>query len=187
MESTMPLSSNEAAETLRDIDKTERRSANAYGYKSASPHLILWGFIWLVGYGAGYVKPGWANVWIPLVVLGSLASFWIGWRMKPANATRTDWRYGATFGAILAFVSAFLSVMPPHTGNQAAAFFPLLVALFYGLIGIWSRGTRMLLLGAAVLALTVFGYFVLPVQFALWMALVGGGSLILGGLWLRSA
>jgi hypothetical protein len=182
----MPLSSNEAAQALRDIARTERRSANAYGYRATAPHLILWGVIWLAGYGTGYVKPEWANVWLPLVIAGSIASFWIGWRMRPVTMSRYDWRYIATFVAILLFVFSFLSIIPPHTDNQAAAFFPLLVSLFYGLVGIWTRGMRMLLLGTAVLGLTVFGFFMLPAQFVLWMAVVGGGSLILGGVWLRS-
>jgi hypothetical protein len=182
----MPLSTSEATEALRDISRTERRSANAYGYSAAAPHLILWGVIWIVGYGTGYLKPEWTNIWIPLVLGGSIASFWIGWRMRPANAPRYDWRYSGTFMAIFVFVFAFLSIMPPHTQNQASAFFPLLVSLFYALIGIWSRGARMLLLGIAVLALTVFGFFALPQIFILWMALVGGGSLILGGIWLRT-
>ena len=35
--------------------------------------------------------------------------------------------------------------------------------------------------------LTVGGYFWLAPYFMLWMAGVGGGALILGGLWLRTA
>ncbi|HVB86508.1 MAG TPA: hypothetical protein VNK23_07585 [Candidatus Dormibacteraeota bacterium] len=44
---------------------------------------------------------------------------------------------------------------------------------------------RMAILGFAVGALTAGGYFSLPQYFLLWMAGVGGGALILGGLWLR--
>jgi hypothetical protein len=182
----MPLSSNEAAETLRDISKTERRSANAYGYGSASPHLILWGLIWAVGYGAIYLRPQWGAVWLPLIVVGSLGSFWIGWRSKPVTASNADWRFGATFVAVVLFISALFAVLPPHTDKQAGAFFPILVALFYALIGIWTNGYRMIVLGLAVGALTLFGFFELPAQFSLWMAGVGGGGLVLGGIWLRS-
>jgi hypothetical protein len=35
--------------------------------------------------------------------------------------------------------------------------------------------------------LTIVGFFVLPAIFMLWMAVVGGGALVLGGLWLRRA
>ena len=54
-------------------------------------------------------------------------------------------------------------------------------------IGLWTRGWRMLPLGLALIALTTLGYFMLPNHFLYWMAGVGGGGLILGGLWLRSA
>jgi hypothetical protein len=88
---------------------------------------------------------------------------------------------------VILFISAIFAIMPPRTSAQIAAFFPILVALFYLLIGIWTRGARMIVLGLAVGALTLFGYFYLPVYFLLWMAVVGGGGMILGGIWLRSA
>ena len=182
----MPLTSNEAAQTLRDITQTERRSANAYGYNTASPHLMLWGVIWMIGYGIDYARPQWSAVWVPLVVIGSVGSFWIGWRMRLGTARRSDWRHGATALAVVLFVSALFALIPPRTGLQAAAFFPLLVALFYALIGIWLKAPRMLMLGAAVAALTLFGFFELPALFAIWMAVVGGGGLLLGGVWLRN-
>ena len=53
----MPLSPNEAADALRDISQTERRSAKAYGYHMMSPHLFLWGAIWLAEYAGFYFNP----------------------------------------------------------------------------------------------------------------------------------
>jgi hypothetical protein len=182
----MPLSSNEAAQTLRDITDTERRSASAYGYNTASPHLILWGVVWAVGYGIDYARPNWGAAWIPLVIAGSLGSFWIGWRMKPTASRKSDWRSGATALAVVLFVSAIFAILPPHSNMQTGAFFPILVSLFYALIGIWLRAPRMMVLGAAVATLTMFGFFELPAQFAIWMAVVGGGGLMLGGIWLRT-
>jgi hypothetical protein len=44
----------------------------------------------------------------------------------------------------------------------------------------------MVLAGVVVAALTLIGFFGLPQYFLLWMAVVGGGALILGGFWLRS-
>jgi hypothetical protein len=58
--------------------------------------------------------------------------------------------------------------------------------LFYCLIGIWVRGARMLMAGMTLAALTLFGFFFLKQYFALWMAVVGGGGLVLGGFWLKS-
>jgi hypothetical protein len=60
-----------------------------------------------------------------------------------------------------------------------------LASLFYVLIGLWA-GMRFVITGIAVAALTLGGFFYLPAHFLLWMAAVGGGALILAGLWMRN-
>ncbi len=183
----MPVSQNDAADALRDIDQTQQRSARLYGYRVASPHLIVWGVIWAVGYTASYFRPQWQAVWPALVVIGMVASFWFGARTQPQGAVKFEWRYAATFAAMAAFISAVFAILPPVTGAQTGAFFPILVGFFYTLIGIWCRGVRMLIAGVALVALTLFGFFYLQPYFALWMAIVGGGGLVLGGIWLKAA
>jgi len=182
----MPLSSSEAQAALRDIAKTGRASATTYGYRQASPHLIVWGLIWAAGYGICYFRPQYGVVWLPLVAIGAAASTWLGWQSKSRTAQTYDWRFLYTAIAVLAFILALFAVMPPRTDAEISAFFPILVALFYALVGIWTRGARMLFAGIAVAALTLSGYFLLAPYFTLWMAVVGGGALVLGGIWLRS-
>jgi hypothetical protein len=87
---------------------------------------------------------------------------------------------------VFAFIAAVFVILPPSNDAQISAFFPTVVALFYCLIGIWTRGTRLVFAGIAVAALTLGGYFLLPQYFTLWMAVAGGGALILGGIWLRT-
>lgn len=182
----MPLSSKEAAQNLLEIEKTEQRSSNAYGYEMAAPHLLLWGVIWMIGYSVSYIYPQISWLWLVLAGMGTLASALIGWRMKRARSSDSrDLRYLSSALAVFLFIAALFQIAPLN-GMQIGAFFPILVALFYGLVGIWSRGLRMIILGVALAALTLIGYFDLQQYFALWMAVVGGGGLILGGLWLRS-
>jgi hypothetical protein len=176
----------EAAEALREIEHAERHSASAYHYQKAAPHLFLWGVIWIVGYGVTYVRPQAWVIWWALVAIGVIGSFWIGWSGASSRAQASSgWRYGATLIAVFLFISALVAILPPKSTNQIDALFPILVALFYVLLGVWSNGTRLALLGVALGALTVGGYFWLPQYFPLWMAGVGGGALLLGGLWLR--
>ena len=182
----MSLSPGEAQEALRNIAQTGRASATTYGYQHASPHLILWGVIWLLGYGISYLRPQYSAAWPVLALIGTGASFWLGWKSRPRESTGYDWRYAATALAVFLFIAAVFSVMPPRNEAQISAFFPILVALFYSLVGIWTRGTRILFAGIAVASLTLGGYFLLPQYFTLWMAVVGGGALIIGGLWLKS-
>jgi hypothetical protein len=87
-------------------------------------------------------------------------------------------------GAIFTFVVATVVVIWPVNARQVAAFIPLLVALTYVLKGIWS-GARYVGLGIAVSAFTLLGFFLVKGHFYLWMAVVGGGSLILASLWFR--
>lgn len=181
----MPLSPNEAADALKDLSSTERRSASAYGYHTASPHLILWGFIWIAEYGGFYFFPHRPAIFPLLSVAGIFGSYIIGRRMKGAASTNFSWRYFATFVAIFAFVGALFIVMPPTRDAQLVAFFPLLVALAYVLMGIWRGLVRIGVVGVAIGVLTLVGYFYLQPYFLPWIAAVGGGALLLGGLWLR--
>lgn len=178
----MPLPPHDAADALRHIHAAEKRSATAFHYQAAAPHLFIWGAIWVVGYAGIYRWPHAWPLWPVLVVLGTVASWRVGSRFaKPAYR----WRYGATVVALVAFVAAIFAVLPPQSSAQINALFPILVALGYGLLGIWSGAARLALLGAALGALTLAGYFWLPQWFLLWMAALGGGALILGGFWLR--
>ena len=184
----MPMSPTEAAQTLKAIENTQGRSASAYGYSMAAPHLILWGAIWVIGYGVPWLLPGrlpW--IWLPLVVIGMVGSFAIGMTLRPKAADKSDPRFWQTFVAIFLFVWAQFAVLPKFDLLQAAVYFPILVALMYALMGIWTRGARMTVLVAAIGVLTLVGYFLLPQLLLPWMTIVGGGGLIVGGLWLRKA
>jgi hypothetical protein len=182
----MSVTNSSAAQSLDEIQRAQRRSAVAYGYQKASPHLILWGFIWAVGYSATYFRPqASAAVWLVLVLLGIGTDFWIGRHTAAEGARTHDWRFAASMLAAFLFFVALFTIMPPRSGLQVGAIIPIFFGLCYAIGGIWKRGTRFVLLGLAVGVLTVGGYLWLSQYFLLWMAAVGGGALILGGLWLR--
>jgi hypothetical protein len=82
------------------------------------------------------------------------------------------------------FVAGTFIVMAPHDPRQPAAFFPLVVAAGYAIMGAMGA-TRMLIIAAALAALTLGGFLELGNLFLPWMAVVGGGGLVLGGVWLR--
>jgi hypothetical protein len=46
-------------------------------------------------------------------------------------------------------------------------------------------GHAFVAIGLSISALTLIGYFFIGDAFDLWMALVNGGGLVLGGLWMR--
>lgn len=184
----MTLTPAEAQSALKDIEKTESRAAASQHGRFAAPHLISWGIVWVVGYLLTAMAPRLTWLWSFLIVGGVISSFLIDrfamrGRVKESGL---GWRYGVTFAAIFVFIAALFSVMKPTETNQISAFYPLVIGLYYTFMGIWTKGWRMAPLGVALMALTIVGYFFLPEYFNYWMAGVGGGGLILGGLWMRS-
>jgi hypothetical protein len=182
----MSLTQEEAAEALKALERTEARSAEVFNGRMMSPHLILWGLIWVVGYGTIAIRPEWAVVWTALIPVGVIASTAIG--VLGSRARRGG---GMLFslGILLAtalFLVAVNLVTGPLSGAQTGAFIPLVVGLVYALYGLAPGMRRLFFSGIALSGLTIGGFFFLREHFALWMAAVGGGGLVAGGLWLRS-
>jgi len=177
----MSLSPQDAAAVLRDIEQTQSRSAILHEYQTAAPHFIIWGIIWIVGYGLSDFFPTREYaIWAALVPVGLVAGAFI----QSGGSRAIAWRYGATSLAVFVFFFAAFFVMSPVSGRQVAAFIPLLVALIYVLRGIWGA-PRYVVAGIVVAVLTLVGFVWLKPHFFLWMAVVGGGALILAGLWMR--
>ena len=192
----MTLSPGQAADSLQEIERTQARSSQARLYANASPGFILWGVIWIIGYGASDLlgqaanwKHGWGAVnwlWAGLTIIGIMGSSAIG-RAQQRGAARNPtlgWRWAGTFLAVWLFTVATFLVLRPTNPVAAGAFIPLVVAVNYAVFGIW-QGARFVYAGIVVAAATLGGFLFLREHFLLWMAFVGGGSLVLVGLWLR--
>jgi hypothetical protein len=185
----MSLSSEQAAEALREIEAMRQRSGQLYRYQRTAPMLILWGLIWLIGFSLTELVPMKANaIWIPLDIVGVLGCLYLGHQVKAdrSKSAATSWRWLASVLSILAFYIAVQVIFQPVTGKQSAVLIALIVALFYSLAGFWL-GARFAAAGILLAALTLCGYYMLAAHFYLWMAVVGGSALVLAGLWLRRA
>jgi hypothetical protein len=183
----MSISKQEATQALADVRLTRSRTVNLQNYRHFAPYMIVWGLVWLVANAITDLLPSQAgNAWLGGVAIGSAASFWLGIRTARADdELRSDgWRWGLTFALILGFFVAVFSVLPPSSGAQTNALISLFWAFVYMLAGAWT-GWKIFAVGLAVAAATLCGYFMLESHYALWMALVGGGALLAGGLWLR--
>lgn len=176
------ITTQQAHDALREAANTERRSAEAYSYGRSAPYCILWGLIWMAGYGGMTVLKGpdvgW--LWLILSAIGMALSIWVG----SHTGSGTGWRMGLVFVIITAFSFALFSVLPPTSPLQVGAYSPLLLSAIYAAMGLW-KGIRYILLGAFLAVATLGAYFFLKDFFFIWMAVVGGGSLLLAGLWMR--
>jgi hypothetical protein len=186
------ISTEQATEALKNAAVTEKRSRAAYSYSQSAPYFFVWGTVWLLGYGAEALVPlahlprswtGWC--WTGLSIAGAAACIIIGRKQALRNG-RPAWRAAVLFLIIWLYFFASFSVLPPHSEQQVGAYIPLLFAAIYSAIGLWL-GLRYILVGAFMAAATLGAYFLLHEYFFFWMALVGGGSLILTGFWLRRA
>ena len=176
----MTLSPQDASAALDDIARVEARSATLRSYQSAAPYLILWGVLWAVGYGlSDFFTRHTGAIWSVVIPIGVLADL-----VAMRGGRGGTWRYIASAAAAALFLVAVFLVMAPVSGRQVAAVIPLCVALIYVLRGIWA-GPRHVVAGVVIAALTLGGFWWITHHFLLWMAFVGGGALVLAGLWLR--
>ncbi len=182
----MAVTRADASAALADVAAAQRRSATLRGYQSAAPHLIIWGIAWAAGYTITDLAPRWINVaWLAIIVLGILADIAVA-RLDRPTGTGQGARAGWLFLIFFVFIGGTIAVMQPGDPRQVGAFIPLVVAVGYAIAGALGA-PRLLVLGGIVAVLTLGGFFVLPAHFLLWMAAIGGGSLVLGGIWLRQA
>jgi len=179
------ISRDEAGKRLEDIERVSARSGLARGYREASPHLLIWGVIWALGYGLPAAGIAGHGIWPWLIVPGMVGSFWVSRPRKQAKSHRFDWRYGGSVAAGVIFIAGLFSVFMPVSGQQIGTVIPLIVGVAYLQLGIWTRGMRIALIGLVVTAAALYAYHGAREIFDLLMAIAGGGGLILGGLWLR--
>jgi hypothetical protein len=123
--------------------------------------------------------------WMGLSLGGAAISVFLG-RIENARRTARSWRMGMLFLILWLFTAALFAVLNPRDSLQTGAFFPLLFAAIYAAIGLWL-GLRYILVGVFMAVATLGAYFYLREYFFHWMALVGGGSLLLTGFWMRRA
>ena len=175
----------QAAEALDDIDAVVRRVRQSRIYNLASLMLIMWGALVFAGYILSFLSPRHGfMIWIALDVAGIAGSFAISRYDYARQGIRTfDLRMLAAFLLFIAF-GMFCSWLGHFTPRQLGAFWPIYFMLVYIIAGLWF-GYAFVAIGLGIAALTLVGYFFTGDWFELWMAVVDGGGLILGGLWMR--
>ena len=188
----MTLSATEAAAALQDVDSARAQSRELFIYRMASPYLLLWGTLWIVG---GFIPvPIPANpsvAWMVLDAVGVAASIYISFtntrRFSGVAAGRKSaWRYGATFAVVFLFALATVIVFEARNAGQGMTFAALLTSAIFAAVGIWT-GLRYAAVGAALAAVAVAAHFLhVPHEVSV-ICFAGGATMMLGGFWMRRA
>jgi hypothetical protein len=183
----MTISKDDAARALGEIDQARGRLHETIAYQHASPYLILWGLVWLVADALNQFAPSFGYAWPICVVVGIIASFAVGAVVRPKGLpgqAGAGWRQAATWIAVMCMVVSLFLVVPVTSEREVHSVFGLVFGFIYVVIGVWA-GWRLAALGLALVALTLVGFYAVHGWYPLFMGVVAGGALILGGLWLR--
>ena len=183
------IDSKQAAAALSDIDDIVSRVRQSQIYNLASLIMIWWGVLVFAGNIATWLFP-WhaALIWPAVNITGVVGTVVISALLHiRARIQSADNRVIAAYVLFYAF-GYFCSDVLGHFGpRELGAFWPIYFMLFYVLAGLWF-GRAFIALGLGVTVLTLIGYFYVPGgAFLLWMAVVNGVGLVLGGLWMRWA
>lgn len=192
----MNVTREEAAQALADIDKASDRVFKLKGYHHGAPHFIIWGLVWLVANSASYFLTDAARLAWPIsLAFGFVGSMVVGimqsrkWP-KDHQASSVERRFGArmgmTAGIVMLFIICITLIAQPTTDREINAMISIVFPFLYMAGGLWA-GWRLFAIGFVTAAAIMFGYFWLTEHFELWMGVFGGGSLIAGGIWLRTA
>lgn len=179
----MALSRREVVRALGEVEAAQAQAAHLAQYARQGDVLLAWGAVWLVCNLVSQFTPQQSRWTWPLGVLLGLSASVVARRGVERRHGR---RAGLGFLAVSALLAGVFAVSPPRTPAAADAVISLCVAATYMLAGVWG-GARWLVLGASLFALILLGWFAASAWFFLWMAVAGGGALILGGVWLKGA
>jgi hypothetical protein len=190
----MSISRQEADEALQAIHSADRRVWQMQGYRQAAPFLILWGLIWLIANSANDFSNTAGNlIWrwgslIGAVLTVVLIVRQIFERRRAGAQLEEERQTGVSFAlmgsTVMAYFVAMFLVLSPLSARQGNAFISLFWAFAYMFAGAWV-GLRLFFTGLVAAVAMVIGFLFVQEHYYLWMAAFGGGSLIVGGLWLR--
>jgi quinol-cytochrome oxidoreductase complex cytochrome b subunit len=198
-ETIPPITPEEARASLAEIDRIALLTRQMIARGGSAPIVILWGVIWMIGYATMQFfpeAPRW--FWLILDVVGIAGSIRFGrWSRKSPVKFANGGRIGISWLILFAFAVIWLTILGPWDPNahrlanyapdldrKIAAYWATVPMFAYVLMGLWLD-RFFVWLGALVTLATLGGYFFLANYFFLWMAVIGGGSLVVSGLFIR--
>ncbi len=186
----MNISPSEAEEALAAIQIMTQKTRHSIASGSAYISLIITGVVWLIGFTATQFLTAPLIVWIWIVtsIVGSALATFIGIRagkrVRIASSAVTGKRIATFWVLLILFAAAIVAVAHPTDGKQIT-----MLIILLAMIG--QMGMGLLLSFSAtwwtvpVAAVALIGYFFALDWFFLWMGLLGGGTMIILGLYIR--
>jgi hypothetical protein len=179
------LDRKEAVLALDDVEAVVKRVKASIFYRQASAAMIFWGVVIAIGYCLTYAFPAAAGrIWIALNIVG-IAGMILVLRSKLSGCDgQFDWRFLGAIALFFAFGLLWSGLLGRFGPREADAFWPTLFMFGYAIAGLWL-GRAFIFIGIIITALTLAGYLWTASWFDLYLAVVNGGGLVIGGLWMR--
>ncbi len=189
----MNISVKDAQNSLQDVAKVGLDMQRSILATYASGYMILWGVIWAVAFSLTHFMPENAGqVWMVMAGIGVTITIIIsvlqnrqGGKFKNSDDKKLGWRIMGFWFFLSVYTVVWVLLLKPVTGIQMGAFITTVVMFAYVVKGLWFESNYILALGLIVSAVTLIGYYLVPDYFSLWMALAGGGALLVCGLYMR--
>jgi hypothetical protein len=178
----MKVTREEAQKSLEDIQLVMARMRRTIAIGGTPYYMILWGAVWFLGYLASHfihsVLQGW--IWVSLVVVGTVLSAYLGFRsgvQVRMQRVAEPWLLAI---AIVGYGALWLWVAQPKTPEQISLLIVTFTMFGYVIMGLLVERTAAWV-GLLVTFLALVGYYLLREYFNLWMAFLGGGTLMASG------
>ena len=172
-------------------ERQKNTSLTLFHYEMASPYLLLWGALWIIAGIISVMSPeNTGTGWIILNSIGIAATGYLvvgDSRRAGSHDTRNEGlRYMATVVVLALFLTMTFAIFNPVSGIQIQSFITVLLATIYMILGFWT-GYRLTVIGAVLACLVIGAIMYTPSLLPSLVSVLGGGALILGGLWMRRA
>ena len=186
----MDVSPSDAEQALVAIQTMAQKTRHSIAGSGTYVTLIATGIVWLVGFTcqqflpqeiAGYI---WIVLSILGTVLGGVLGLRVGRRVRSPATAPTAKRIGLFWLLLILYGVAAILIARPTDGRKVTVLIVLFImigqlamGLLFSFSSVWWA--------LPVTALALVGYFLLPGIFYLCMGILGGGGMIVLGLYIR--
>jgi hypothetical protein len=186
----LDISPKEAEDTLAAIQTIGQKARRSIASGAFNVILIITGIVWLIGFTCTQFLPQEfiGYIWTGLSVLGSILGTILGIqnnkRVRSPSIAPIAKRVITFWLLLVCYGISFIAIAKPTDGKQATLMIILFIMLGWLTTGLlFSFFLFWWVL--PITALALIGYFLLPSFFYLWMAVLGGGSMIIFGIYIR--
>lgn len=183
----MDVTRDEAKELLEAIQEVRAQTRRRIAHGGGPYYMMIWGAVCFFGYlGSQFLSEKTAGmVWTALAIPGMVISALVGARLsKRVRRPRYDARVGLFWLALLAYSALIIRLTGTASDPILKSFIVALFAMLgYVVMGLWLWAP-LAWIGLAVTVVGTLGYLFIPGYFCLLMALMGGGTIFLSGLYI---